>query len=77
MLAPRRCCLDYSKVYSDGTERWLLSWNQSKQIIYYIFYILIPNSKLIFLTIIAQICKQQQINIIKWSWLNNQSELGS
>ena len=32
MLAPRRYCLDYSKVYSDATERWLLAWNQNKQI---------------------------------------------
>ena len=58
MLAPSRRCLDYSKVYSDATERWLLAWNQNKQITYYIFYILVPNPVLIFLTI-AQIYFQQ------------------
>ena len=41
MQAPRRHCIDYSKVYSDVTERWLLAWNQNKQFTYYIFYILI------------------------------------
>ena len=55
MLAPRRHCLDYPNVYSDVTKRWLLSCNLNKQIKYYIFYIQIPNSTLIFLTI-AQIC---------------------
>ena len=30
MLAPRRRCLDYSKVYGNVTERWLLAWNQNK-----------------------------------------------
>ena len=64
MLAPRRHRLDYSKVNNDVTERWLLAWNQKKHITYYIFYILIPNSVLIFLTL-AQIC-YQQIIIIKW-----------
>ena len=34
MLASRRCCLDYSKVYGHVTERWLLALNQNKQIIY-------------------------------------------
>ena len=51
MLPPRRCYFDYSKVYSDVTESWLLGWNQNEQITYYMFYILIPNSVLIFLTI--------------------------
>ena len=55
MLASRRCCLGCSKVYNDVTERWLLAWNQNKQITYYMFYILISNSVLIFLTV-AQIC---------------------
>ena len=63
MLAPRRSCLDYSKVYSEVTERWLLAWNQKKQIIYYMFYTLIQNSVLVFLTI-AQIY-YQQISIIR------------
>ena len=29
-LASRRRCLDYSKVYSNVTERWFLAWNQDK-----------------------------------------------
>ena len=36
VVAPRRRCLDYSKAYSDVTEKWLLEWNQNKQITYYI-----------------------------------------
>ena len=63
MLAPRRRCLDYSKVYMDVTESWLLAGNQNKQIIYYVFSILIPKSALIVLTI-AQIC-YQQISLIR------------
>ena len=54
MLAPRRRCLDYSKAYSDVIER-SLAWNQNKQVTYDMFYTLILNSVLIFLTI-AQIC---------------------
>ena len=50
MLAPERD-LFYTKVYSDVTKRWLLAWNQSKQIAYYILYILIANSVFIFFTI--------------------------
>ena len=34
MLASRRCYLDYSKVFSHVVERWLLAWNQNKQITY-------------------------------------------
>ena len=30
MLAPERRCLDYSKVFCDVKERWLLAWNQKK-----------------------------------------------
>ena len=63
MLAPRRRCLYYPKVYSDVTKTWFLELNQNEQITYYIFYTLIPNSVLIFITI-AQIC-YQQISIIK------------
>ena len=44
MLASGRPSLDYSKVYSDVTERWLLVWNQNKHITYYLFHILIPKS---------------------------------
>ena len=51
MLPPTRCFLDYSKVFSDVTEKWLLGLNQNKQIAYYMFYILIPNSVLIFYTV--------------------------
>ena len=50
MLAPRRRCLDYSKVYCDDTERWLLPWNQNKHITYYIFHMLILKSVLLFHT---------------------------
>ena len=57
ILDPRRHCLDYSKVYSDVTERWLLAWNQNKK--FCILYILYTNSVLIFLTI-AKICYQQK-----------------
>ena len=38
MLAPRRHCLDYSNIYNDVAERWLLAWNQNKQITYSITY---------------------------------------
>ena len=44
MIALWRSCLDYSKVYSDVTERWLLAWNQKRNITYYLFHILIPKS---------------------------------
>ena len=47
MVAPRRRCLDYSKVYY-VTGRWLLAWNQNKYLTYYIFHILIPKSVLVF-----------------------------
>ena len=50
MLAPRRRCFDYSKVYCNVTKRWLLAWNQNKHIKYYIFHILIPKSVLVFHT---------------------------
>ena len=30
MQASRRRFLDYSKGYSNVTERWLLAWNQNK-----------------------------------------------
>ena len=46
MLTFRRCCIDYSKVYSDVTERWLLAWNQNKHITYYI-YISYTNFKIL------------------------------
>ena len=38
MLAFRRHCLDYSNVYYDVTERWLLAWNWNKYITYFIYY---------------------------------------
>ena len=49
MVALRRRCLDYSKVYCDVTERWLLAWNQNKTLCY-IFHILIPKLVLVFHT---------------------------
>ena len=66
---------DLMFVSKDGCqqETWLSARNQNKQITYYIFYILIPNSVLTFLTI-AQICFQQ-ISINRCYWSNNQSEL--
>ena len=50
MLAPRRGCLDYSKVYCDVRKRWFLAWNQNRHITYYIFSILIPKSVYVFFT---------------------------
>ena len=43
MLAPRRRCLDYSKVYCNITGRQLLTWNQDK---HYIFNISYTNSEI-------------------------------
>ena len=34
MLPPKRRCVDYSKVYCDVTDRWLLAWNQNQHTIY-------------------------------------------
>ena len=48
MLAPRRGCLDYSKVYCDARKRWFLAWNQNRHITYYIFYIQYTNSEISF-----------------------------
>ena len=50
MLAPRRRCLDYSKVYFDVTERFLLAWDQNKHITYYTSHNLISKSVLVFFT---------------------------
>ena len=38
MLGPRIHPLDYSKLYSDVTERWFLAWNQNKLHITYFIY---------------------------------------
>ena len=46
MLAPRRGCLGYSKVYCDVRKRWFLAWNQNRHINYYIFYINYTNSEI-------------------------------
>ena len=35
MIAPRGRCLDYSKVYSDATERWLLAKTNKLHITYF------------------------------------------
>ena len=46
-LAPRRGCLDYSKVYCDVRKRWFLAWNQNRYITYYILHIQYTNSVLV------------------------------
>ena len=45
-LAPRRGCLDYSKVYCDVRKRWFLAWKQNRYITYYIFHIQNTNSEI-------------------------------
>ena len=46
MLAPRRGCLGYSKVYCDVRKRWFLAWNQNRHIMHYIFHIQYTNSEI-------------------------------
>ena len=46
MLAPRRGCLDYSKVYCDVRKRWFLAWNQNRHITHYIFHSQYTNSEI-------------------------------
>ena len=46
MLAPRRGCLDYSKVYCNVRKRWFLEWNQNRHITHYIFHIQYTNSEI-------------------------------
>ena len=46
MLAPRRGCLSYSKVYCDVRKRWFQAWNQNRHITYYIFHIQYTNSEI-------------------------------
>ena len=46
MLAPRRGCLDYSKVYCDVRKRWFLAWNQNRHITYYILHVQYTNSEI-------------------------------
>ena len=46
MPAPRRGCLDYSKVYYDVRQRWFLAWKQNQHITYYIFHIQDTNSEI-------------------------------
>ena len=48
MLAPRRGCLGYSKVYCDVRKRWFLAWNQNRHITYYIFHIQFINYEIFF-----------------------------
>ena len=38
MLTPKKGYIDYSKVYSDVTERQLLAWNQNN-ILHVIYFI--------------------------------------
>ena len=47
MVAPRRGCLDYSKVYCDVRKRCFLAWNQNRHITYYILHIQYTNSEII------------------------------
>ena len=46
MLAPRRGCLGYSKVYYDVRKRWLLAWKENRHITYDIFHIENTNSEI-------------------------------
>ena len=46
MLARRRGCLGYSKVYFDVRKRWFLAWNQNRHIRYYIFHYKNANSEI-------------------------------
>ena len=46
IVAPRRDCLGYSKVYFNVKNRWFLAWNQNRHITYYIFHIQYTNSKI-------------------------------
>ena len=46
MLAPRRGCLGYSKVFCDVRKRWFLAWSQNRHITHYIFHIQYSNSEI-------------------------------
>ena len=46
MLAPRRSCLGYSKVYCDVRKIVFLAWNQNRHITYYIFHTHYTNSEI-------------------------------
>ena len=46
MLAPRRRCLGYSKVYCDVRKRWFLVWNQNRHITYYTLHIPYTNCEI-------------------------------
>ena len=48
MLAARRSCLGYLKVYCVDKKRWFLAWNQNKHITYYIFHIQFTNYEIFF-----------------------------
>ena len=43
MLALRRGCLGYSKVYCDVRKIWFLEGNKNRNITYYIFHIRYTN----------------------------------
>ena len=62
ILAPRRGCLVYSKVYCDVRKRWFMTWNQSIYITYYIFIILIPKSVLVFFTFLPHFVWWHRLN---------------
>ena len=46
MLAPRRDCFGYSKVYCDVRKRQSLAWNQNIYITYCTFHIQYTNSEI-------------------------------
>ena len=62
MLASRRRCLDYLKVYCNVTERWLLAWN--KNTTFNIFHILIAKSVLVFLTLVTTLLYDNNFIIV-------------
>ena len=65
MLAPRRGCLGYSKVYCDVRKRWFLAWNQNRHITYYIFHIQYTNSE------ISVGLLYIRLHFVWWHWLNH------
>ena len=66
MLAPRRGCLDYSKVYCDVRKRWFLAWNQNRHYILHIQYI---NSEISIRLLYIR------PHFIWWQWLDHRTAL--
>ena len=46
MIATRRRCLGYSKVYCGVKKSWLMPWNQNRHIMHYILHIPYTNSEI-------------------------------